>query len=186
MQDVDARLVRCQCTCGTERDFVRTSVRFGASRSCGCNARGKPKHGMSETPTYKVWSAMIARCGRSSHPQYGRYGLRGISVCSRWLEFEAFLLDMGEKPDGLTLDRINNDMGYEPGNCRWVSHRENCQNTSASRVWLVNGLEFSSCAEAAAALGVSPTTIHNWCHGYCVAGVSYPPKQGCSTRLKYT
>jgi hypothetical protein len=76
------------------------------------------------SPTYISWFGMLTRCRNSKQRCYANYGGRGISVCERWLTFETFLADMGERPLGLTLDRINNDGNYEPGNCRWATAKE--------------------------------------------------------------
>lgn len=89
------------------------------------------KHGLYKTSTYSTWHAMRQRCSNSSRPNYHLYGGRGISVCERWNSFESFLADMGEKPEGRQLDRINNDGIYEPGNCRWATPKENSNNRRA-------------------------------------------------------
>ena len=81
------------------------------------------------TRTYRKWDSMIARCHRPSHPAFKYYGARGIQVCDRWrADFKAFLADLGEAPEGLWLDRIDNARGYEPGNCRWVTPKQSAAN----------------------------------------------------------
>ncbi len=91
------------------------------------------KHGHSPwngkpSPTYISWMSMKARCLNSNYPQFKDYGGRGVEVCERWMDFANFLEDMGERPEGLTLDRINNDGDYEPCNCRWATRKEQNQN----------------------------------------------------------
>jgi hypothetical protein len=128
------------------------------------------KHGQSagpkETPTYTTWVRMRRRCNNPNHSTYQYYGGRGIKVCERWDSFDSFLKDMGEKPEGMTLDRINNDGNYEPGNCRWSTHKEQVRNTSQNRLFTVNGKTqcLSAWAEEA---GINFKTVHtrisrNW------------------------
>jgi hypothetical protein len=120
----------CKCHCGTKRTVLANSLLQGRSTGCGCARRFRLternfKHGESvggkETPTYQVWKHMIQRCGNPRCKDYKYYGGRGIKVCDRWKDFSAFSADMGDRPNGLTIDRIDNDRDYEPGNCRWVS-----------------------------------------------------------------
>jgi hypothetical protein len=131
--DLDHRgnvLWLCRCDCGTER-FVRGSeIYLGNSTSCGCTRR---RHGMTKTRTFKSWDSMKQRCLNPNSPDYSRYGGLGITVCERWLSsFENFLADMGERPDGKSLDRIDNDGNYEPSNCRWATASEQQFNKKAN------------------------------------------------------
>lgn len=118
---------RCRCICGNIRDVQAFHLLNGVSASCGCSrgpkliTHGQAKKGQ-RSKTYIVWGNMVQRCTNENHPQYHRYGGRGIEICDRWLNsFEAFLEDMGERPDGLTLERKDNDAGYNPSNCVWDS-----------------------------------------------------------------
>ena len=131
-------LWRCVCDCGRETVTMGRHMRSGHSNSCGCYAKDrvretktvhghKPKAGKS--PTYATWLCMVQRCTRENWHAYHRYGGRGVTVCERWASsFENFLADMGERPDGMTLDRINVDGHYEPGNCRWATAQEQARN----------------------------------------------------------
>jgi hypothetical protein len=96
------------------------------------NDKKRARHGLSRTAEYRVWSAMINRCRTRGGTYYNRWSGRSIKVCERWHTFENFLEDMGKRPDGLELDRINNNGNYEPENCRWASHKENSMNRNSS------------------------------------------------------
>lgn len=127
-----------KCDCGNEQPVRIGALRNGNTSSCGCLQRdiasvtgenkGTYKHGMIATGTYKSWAEMFQRCQNPNNRMYADYGGRGISVCERWRSFEVFLEDMGTRPRGKSIDRINNDLGYMPGNCQWSTRTEQNRN----------------------------------------------------------
>lgn len=135
----------CRCECGTEKSIYSDALKRGRSTSCGCYRKeaslavmlanraafigARLRHGMFDTPTHRSWNSMLQRCGNPNRDNYEFYGGRGICVCDRWKTFENFLADMGERPEGCTLDRYpNNNGNYEPGNCRWATHAQQMKN----------------------------------------------------------
>ncbi len=116
----------CTCSCGSSRPIAGHQLKSG--NTAGCNNCRKTTHGMTSSSTFRIWSGVLRRCQSPSFTGYKYYGGRGITVCDRWLKFENFLEDMGERPLGLQIDRIDNDGNYEPGNCRWVTPKENGAN----------------------------------------------------------
>lgn len=124
----------CQCDCGAETRALGSNLTVGDTTSCGCRRREGLglKHGHNckntPTPTYSSWRAMHERCRLPSHVAWKNYGGRGIRVCARWAQFENFLADMGERPEGLTLDRIDVNGDYEPENCQWATRAQQVAN----------------------------------------------------------
>lgn len=140
----------CKCDCGKECLVRSNFLKNGTTKSCGCKRnelikKSLTKHGKSRTkdPTYDSWRSMISRCEQPSHKSYEHYSKRGIKVCERWHKFENFLEDMGERPTNLQLDRIDNDKGYYPENCRWTTAKVNSNNRSSSVYLDFNGKRLS-------------------------------------------
>lgn len=133
---------RVACDCGETRIVEGNSLRTGNTTSCGCLRLERVKVALSKAHTthgdsrpghrtkeYLAWSSMKSRCLNSHHRAFKNYGKRGITVCRRWVDsFEHFLSDMGRCPPGLTLERINNDEGYFPKNCKWATRSEQNKN----------------------------------------------------------
>jgi len=150
----------CVCECGSAKTFSSNVLRRGTTKSCGCymrevsaenmrktgavtgriNGKMSAKHGHSangRTPTYTTWQAMKDRCDTPSTNSYELYGGRGVTICDRWRDFRHFLADMGERPEGMSLDRIDPFGNYEPENCRWATAQQQRQNTRRNAMMAV-------------------------------------------------
>lgn len=128
----------CLCDCGGRAEVTGSNLRRSRQVSCGCylsERRFRHGHAGRRTPTYRSWASMIARCDATTGRYFDTYGARGITVCERWRQsFEAFLEDMGERPAGTSIDRVNNDGNYQPGDCRWATRRQQAHNTRRSKL----------------------------------------------------
>lgn len=125
-------------------------------------------HGLSRVPGYSSWNTMLYRCTSPKSPNFAYYGGRGITVCERWRNsFKAFLDDMGQRPPGTTLERIDNNGNYEPGNCKWATRSEQQRNSRNARLsqaqidWIKSGPAMSL-RQVARTLGVSLPTVLKW------------------------
>lgn len=155
----------CRCDCGTEKFVNHGNLRTGCTQSCGCLRRellGNRQriHGMSGTPEYLTWLRMKQRCYDENSTRYEDWGGRGIKVCDHWRHsFENFFSDMGKKPSPEhSLDRIDNDKGYSPENCRWASPKEQSRNSRRNRYLTHNGMTLRL-GEWVKQTGLNRTTI---------------------------
>jgi hypothetical protein len=120
----------CICDCGVTLSVRSYCLRKGNQKSCGCTQKrpGDFKHGLHNTNTYHSWEKMKSRCNNPKNPSYSRYGLLGVTYDPSWEDFSVFLKDMGERPEGRSLDRIDPFGNYEPKNCRWATWKEQANN----------------------------------------------------------
>lgn len=156
---------RCLCECGNFTIVSSDNLRNGNIKSCGCwrkerLSQERKTHGMSKTAIYSIWAGIRKRCLDKKHPQFHRYGGRGIGICLRWrYSFENFLADMGERPsEHHSVERENNDGDYEPNNCKWATPKEQASNRRNNRKFLFQG-EFLTVAEIARRIGIGRDTL---------------------------
>jgi hypothetical protein len=159
---------RFRCDCGSETVCAASSVKTGLTRSCGClhresahiNGKARKTHGQRYTPEYKIWGSLKTRCYNERSNTFQDYGAKGVTVCWRWMNsFENFLADMGRRPSPEhSIDRIDGTRGYEPGNCRWATDREQAQNRCTNRLITFRG-ETMPLIEWARRTGIRRDTI---------------------------
>lgn len=155
---------RCSCDCGGYAETTGYALRSGNTKSCGCFQKQRASessktHGLSKTVEYRAWIDLLKRCCDPDSQMYSHYGGRGIVVCDRWLNgFENFLADMGKRPDGMEIDRINNNGNYEPENCRWTTRIVNTNN-KRNNVLITFKNETKTASEWSRVVGLSAKAI---------------------------
>lgn len=156
----------CRCECGQFTEVDSYDLRNGKTKSCGCKQHAGT-HGMSRSPEFKAWSGMLQRCNNPYKTEYKYYGGRGISVCPEWHEFVAFYQDMGPRPSPThSLDRINCNGNYEPGNVRWASAFEQWENREARQ------FSFNAYQDKTASTAIYPRDDKAMAVIYCTLGLS--------------
>lgn len=147
------------CACGCGQSVKQRPKKYPSDKSARyAHGHTSRTHGHLYTPAYRSWATMIQRCTNPKTPGYCYYGGRGIEVCERWLKFPLFLADMGTRPDGTSLDRIDNDGNYEPSNCRWATNAEQANNKRSCHMITYAG-ETLSVTEWAVRTGINRGTI---------------------------
>lgn len=146
---IDGKFRKCLCDCGTESTVFTGNLTTGNTQSCGCLRREVEQvaavtHGATSSrkwnPTYVVWHGIIQRCFNPKNPSWPDYGGRGITMCDEWRKsFDAFLADMGERPDGCSIDRVDNDGSYSKDNCVWAGNTDQARNRRNNRQLTFNG-----------------------------------------------
>ena len=152
----------CTCECGNTTVTSGQSLSRGSTQSCGCliveARKAASTHNMSRTPIYRIWNTMRQRCQNDKNPHWSSYGGRGITVCDRWQTFENFYSDVGDPKKGMTLERCDNNKGYEPGNVYWAS-RLTQANNRRTNVYLSLSGETKTIAEWGRITGLGKSVI---------------------------
>lgn len=162
-------LWRCECECGNQKTIQANNLKNSHTKSCGCHNIQKIKerrttHGHSTgercSRIYGIWMAMMRRCHNPNLKNYHRYGGRGITVCERWQVFENFLADMGEPLSGMSIDRVDNNIGYCPENCKWATPKEQANNRRSNCIIEFGG-KSQTMAQWADETGIKWGTLYN-------------------------
>lgn len=177
--------IKCKEGKDSSEFHIKSANKDGLNGSCkSCiSAYQKSLH-----PLISLFKNIKQRCYNPNRVDYHRYGGRGVTLCEEWLNDKEVFIEWAESNGwerGLTIDRINNDLGYSPENCRFISQKKNTQNQERSMWWFINQDKYKSLRDAAKGEGVGIATIQNWCYGRTVNGKFYPPKPNCWSELKY-
>jgi len=162
------RYFLCKCDCGIFKRLSFKKISCGQTKSCGCLQKEKiikiqTTHGLYRSKAYKIWASAKGRCLNKNNDRYSSYGGRGIKICKKWLKFENFYKDMGERPEGKSIDRIDNDGDYCKENCRWATRKQQANNTRKSIRITYNG-ETKTLADWVIKTGLQYNTINTRIH----------------------
>lgn len=147
----------CLCQCGKSHVVTMQPLVEGRVKSCGCLQKDRI-HRMIKSPEYNTWASMRSRCRNETRKEYPAYGGRGITYCERWESFKNFYEDMGERPEGYSIERIDVNGDYEPDNCEWIPLEDQCLNTRKRKI-MYNGKRIILAREAAK-LNISRQALH--------------------------
>jgi len=159
------RRVLCECSCGTIKTVDMSHLANGRIKSCGCLKKEEAserftKHNMKKSREYYTWQNMKSRCLNKNNKNYNFYGGRGITICDKWLTFEGFYKDMGDRPENKTLDRVDGGKGYLKNNCRWATNKEQ-QNNKINNVFLEYNGKRKTVAQWAEFVGINSSTLYH-------------------------
>lgn len=160
----------CRCDCGREAVKSLGNLRSGHTKSCGCmrsivTSERKTTHGMCGSPTHKSWQSMLTRCMNQRNSKFKDYGARGIKVCDAWLTFDGFFSDMGVRPLGTTLGRIDNNGDYTPSNCEWQTITKQARNKRNTALFTHQG-KSATIPEHCEQLGLNTSTVRSRIYTY--------------------
>lgn len=177
----------CRCDCGRECSVAQGNLSRAHTESCGCLLKDVvTTHGLSNLKIYRTWAHMMERCYVSSHTDYANYGGRGITVCQQWHDPQKFFFDMGDQPQNLSLDRINNDGPYSPDNCRWATPKEQ-QNNKRFNHQLTFKNETRTIAEWAELLQIPLARIYaRVCRGWPIERILTEPRHLAQLKRQIT
>ncbi len=180
----------CRCDCGSIRSVDAATLINSTSRSCGCLSaeltRSRSlKHGMSKTIVYRCWQQMLQRCNNPKKLGYANYGARGISVCKRWSCFQKFFSDMGVPPNGMSLERVDNNGNYNPANCVWATYKQQARNTRNTRRFVIEG-QLRTLSELVESVGINHSTLRfRLRQGWSIEEALERPVRARRTKLKH-
>lgn len=174
----------CLCQCGNTKTVLAFQLKNGNTKSCGClnsemAAERLRTHGKRNAAIYAIWNNMMSRCHNPKDKAFSNYGGRGIAVCDEWHTFEGFYADMGDKPEGMSMERIDNNGNYEPGNVEWKTAKEQANNRRSNVLLTYQG-QTKNVQQWCDELGLNAKTVRRRLnvYGYSVEQALRPERRG--------